>query len=220
MLRARIGLPWLGPVFISLALACFVNVLTTALTNWSMGWAWGVVFILFGLAGGAVVAYNLIEVKARLGRKGNPHPRKHRGLVFLGCRQESLSAAVRHHLPTLKRCWLVVTPEKEEEAVQVIAQLMPDVPGVDFSRLHLTHLNNTEECYSLVKEVFEKLAPANGISPIEVIGDITGGSKTMSIGMMRACLEGAYHMEYVPVDLDAETGSIRSSLPPIWIRVG
>ena len=218
VLRARIGLPWLGPVITSLVLALLVNVLTTTLTTCSMWLAWGIVFLAIALVVVVVIVFNLVHVQRRLQPTGDPHPRKHRGLVFLFSRKESLEAAVRHHYPTLERCWLIVTPEKEAEAIKAIQELMDEVPRLEFTRRHLDHMNDTEGCYKLIRDAFNKEAPNDGISPIQVIGDITGATKPMATGMMRACLEGAYHMQYIPVELDPESGVVLRSLPPIWIR--
>jgi hypothetical protein len=69
-----------------------------------------------------------------------------------------------------------------------------------------------------VRDVYQREASRLGISPKQVIADITGGTKPMTMGMIVACLEGDYPIEHVPTAFNA-AGQPTGPLPPIQIRV-
>lgn len=52
------------------------------------------------------------------------------------------------------------------------------------------------ESYAVVRKIYQELIPAAGISPDDVIADITGGMKPMSVGLALACAN-LLPMQYV-----------------------
>ena len=69
-----------------------------------------------------------------------------------------------------------------------------------------------------VLDIYQREASRQGISSKQVIADITGGTKPMTMGMIIACLQGDYSIQHVPTAHNA-TGQPTGPLPPIQIRV-
>jgi len=218
LLRALTELPWFGPVVSAVLVAMLVNVLTDALKEWGGLWlAWAVAFALLLALVAFANAYNRSEIeriKQGLGPVDRPKPEKHRGLIFLYSREDTLREAIQHHKPVLEHCWLVVTPEMQAGA----AQAMSHFSGVQFTLNTLHDCYDTRACYELVRDIYHHDAPRLGIPPQRVIADITGGTKPMSAGMFLACLEGSFPIEHVPTAFDA-LGQPTGPLPPIQIVV-
>ena len=161
--------------------------------------------------------YNRREQERRHGIPGFiadlPDPECSVGLVSLFSNKDTLAEAIRFHRSTLL-CWLLVTPEMQTKATQAIA----DLEGVQFSLHPIDNALNTVLCYNTVRHVFEEEAPLHSISPSQVIADITGGTKPMTMGMIMACLKGGYRIEHVPTQYGSD-GKPVGPLPPKEIRV-
>lgn len=216
--RALADVPWFGPVVSAVLVAMLVNVLTDALISWggvALGWAAIGALALVVVA--FVYAYHLSESQRRTQGLGLisdlPGPEKRRGLIFMFTRGETLREAIDYHQPMLERCWLLVTPEMHDSAVKMMGQFS----DLQFSLHALPDLYNTQACYLVVRKIFRQEAPDLGIPPLQVIADITGGTKPMTMGMIVACLEGDYPIEHVPTVY--EDGKPKGPLPPIQITV-
>jgi hypothetical protein len=211
--------PWFGPVISAVLVALLVNILTEALTAWGGLWlGWGAVAILALATVAFAHAYTVSESRRRgqgLGPIADlPNPHKHQGLIFLFSREETLREAIQYHQPTLEHCWLLVTPEMRDRAAKALGHF-PDLP---FTLHALGDRYDSQACYQAVLDIYRREAPRQGISPEQVIADITGGTKPMTMGMIVACLEGDYPIEHVPTAFDA-AGQPTGPLPPIQIRV-
>ena len=218
--RALIEVPWFGPVVSAVLVALLVNILTEALTAWGGLW--------MGVGAGGVLAlatetfvyaYSIGEALRR--RRGigpisdRPNPPKARGLIFMFSTEETLREAIAHHRPHLAHCWLLTTPARQEQAAAAVEKFSPDPT---FTLHALQDLFDSQGCYQVVAHIYRQEAPRLGIAPGEVIADITGGTKPMTLGMILACLEGDHPIEHVPTAYDA-TGRATRPLPPIQIVV-
>jgi len=218
-LRALTEVPWFGPVVSAVLVALLVNILTEALTAWGGLWlGWGAVAILVLTTVAFVYAYTVSESRRRGRGLGPlaafPHPERHRGLIFLFSREDTLREAIQYHQPTLEHCWLLVTPEMRDRATSVMSHF----PNLSFTLHPLGDRYDSQACYQTVLDIYRRGASRQGIPPKQVIADITGGTKPMTMGMIVACLEGDYPIEHVPTAFDA-AGQPTGPLPPIQIRV-
>jgi hypothetical protein len=211
--------PWFGPVVSAVLVALLVNVLTEALTSWGgLGLSWAAVAILAVVTLAFVYAYAASESRRRQKGLGpiadRPSPPQGRGLIFLFSREDTLREAIAYHRPRLAHCWLLVTPEMRERATHAVNRF----PGLSFTLHALGDRYDSQGCYQTVVDIYREEAPRRGLSPRQVIADITGGTKPMTLGMIVACLEGDYPIEHVPAAFDA-TGQPTGPLPPIQIVV-
>jgi hypothetical protein len=218
-LRALTEVPWFGPVVSAVLVALLVNILTEALTAWGGLWlGWGAVAVLALATVAFAHAYTVSESRRRMRGLGPlaafPHPERYRGLVFLFSREDTLREAVQYHQPTLEHCWLLVTPEMRDRAASVVSRF-PDLP---FTIHPLGDRYDSQACYQTILDIYQRGASRQGIPPQQVIADITGGTKPMTMGMIVACLEGDYPIEHVPTAFNA-AGEPTGPLPPIQIRV-
>lgn len=218
-LRALTEVPWFGPVVSAVLVALLVNILTEALTTWGGLWlGWAAVGLLALATVAFVYAYHVSESRRRGRGLGpivdRPNPKKHRGLIFLFSREETLREAIRHHQPVLGHCWLLVTPEMQD----AVREAMSHFPNLRFTLHPLSDRYDSQACYQTVSDIYRREAPRLGIPPAQIIADITGGTKPMTMGMIVACLEGDYPIEHVPTAFDA-AGRPTGPLPPIQITV-
>ncbi len=217
--RAFDELPWFAPVFSSVLVATLINILTTALTEIG-GWrfTWGIIVVLAVATVGFVYFYH--ERRRRYIELGIgipidiQSPRRHRGLVFLFSRGETLNAAIDYHLPELEQCWVVVTSDMQTKAEEAIGKHSK----VRFSLVTIDSLYDTTACYNAVRNIFQQQAALVHIPTNAIIADITGGTKPMSVGMYLACLEGGHTVEHIPTRFDTN-GNPLGPLPPIEIRL-
>jgi hypothetical protein len=217
--RALVEVPWFGPVVSALLVTMVVDLLTQAVTAWGGLWlGWGAVATLGLVTLAFVYAYTASESRRRgrgLGPIADlPNPPQGRGLIFLFSREDTLREAIAYHRPHLAHCWLLVTPEMRERAAGVVSRY-PDLP---FTLHPLSGRYDSQGCYRTVAHVYREEAPRLGIAPRQVVADITGGTKPMTLGMIVACLEGDYPIEHVPTAFDV-AGQPTGPLPPIQLMV-
>ena len=143
-----------------------------------------------------------------------PNPPQGQGLIFLFSRKDTLREAIAYHRPGLRHCWLLVTPEMQAQAASVVGQYS----DLTFTLHPLSGRYDSQGCYRTIASIYREEAPRRGIAPRQVVADITGGTKPMTLGMIVACLEGDYPLEHVPTAFDA-AGHPTGPLPPIQLVV-
>ena len=91
--------------------------------------------------------------------------------------------------------------------------------GVQCYPLDLVQEYDASRCYFLVRRVFETLAAQVGITAVDVIADMTGGTKPMTAGMALACSDLNAALEHVPTQF---VGSGQPTIPlePIEVVFG
>lgn len=138
-----------------------------------------------------------------------PHP----GLILLLSpgRTDLALFTLHHHAAgsetrRLRHCWVVTTPG----AKAAFDELQAQVERADLAlELHAVPIREAtiEASYRAVRAVHASLAQLCGVQPDDVVSDLTGGLKTMTAGMVLACLPHGYALEYVESDRD-EAGQI------------
>ncbi len=71
----------------------------------------------------------------------------------------------------------------------------------------------------LVRSVFEQFAPRVGLAPSDIIADMTGGTKSMTAGMVLACSDFNAVLEHVPTRFSG-AGQPMLPLDPIEVIFG
>lgn len=140
--------------------------------------------------------------------------------------------AITNHASRLEHCWLLATSGKEAPGSRAYAGLLAEyvkhVRGVS-CQFHydqqpdqqtLTIPLDSDEMvlaktYRLVRAVFDEAAGL-GISPREIIADITTGFRSMTLGMVLACLDRERDVEFVGTHYDDRGQSDGSLLPIIF----
>ncbi|HAJ36712.1 MAG TPA: hypothetical protein DCL15_13585 [Chloroflexi bacterium] len=221
-LRILVEVSWFGPVLTAILVALLVNMLTEALTSWG-GVGFG--FLVWAVLAACTVTFVYLYELARRRRRregtalGMPadreHPKQSKGLVFLYTNDAALREAIEYHRPVLKHCWLVVTPELQTAAANVIGQM----EEIHFAVKPISDLYNTRACYDTANHIFEREAPLQQIPLSQVMADITGGTKPMTVGLLLACVKHGVAVEHVPALYDKITHKPIGTLPPIAIEL-
>lgn len=215
---------WLIVAFVLgvIALGVFSNlVFTMALElgggRW-LGWA-VVLFVLAILIGLAYAAYRYdLAVAWRAGSLDAEFDEKqvappHKGLIWLLSRGnlDLPLIAIRHHHAAegaaghLGHCWVVLTPGSQE----LYEQLKARVEEVGFDvLLHPVQLEavTIEATYRAIDGIYAKKAGEVNLTADDIIADLTGGLKTMTAGMVMACLPHGRALEYIESARDPATG--------------
>jgi hypothetical protein len=102
---------------------------------------------------------------------------------------------IEHHIPVLEQLWLVSTPESlptADELVKQVHQRWPQVlahPTADY----VVEANDLRLVWEKISAILKQIeAPGS-----EVITDITGGTKIMSVGAALACLGQDQNLGYL-----------------------
>ena len=151
----------------------------------------------------------------------------HRGLIWMlgpGAVDHALHA-IRHHAQgplgqRLEHIWLVM--QRSNEAVQVAynalaTRVTEEKLDVRLEQIFVDRLD-VEATYHAVRHVFEREAPAEGLTERDVIADITGATKQMTTGMVLASLDGARDLEYVESERDERGNPIPGTLHVVWVN--
>lgn len=139
------------------------------------------------------------------------------GLIWLlgPGRFDHLMAAIHHHYSAgetgsrLKHCWLVVTEDSYTETIlkTVREELIEEGFDIEIHPIHIRE-STLEAVYCAVESIYLAEGAKYGLRPREIIADITGGLKTMTAGMLLACLPFERPVEYVASSRDAEGNPI------------
>jgi hypothetical protein len=220
--RALQDIPWLGPVISTVLVAMTLSLLYDWLKEiGGLLTATAVIIVLAGITLLVVYIYTIVtrrrrrEMAARIIDK--PNPPQFKGLIIMVSKLETAREAIEHHKETLQCCWLIATPEMKQRAKELEAEYEDVIPHVIIRPI--ANMYDTGGCYQLIRDIYHQEAPRLELEPSEVIADITGGTKPMTMGMILACLEGEFPVEHVPTEYDSVTGKPKGPLPPIQITV-
>jgi hypothetical protein len=118
-----------------------------------------------------------------------------RGLIVLvsaGPPPTAAEEAIRAHLERLEYCWLIVGPGEgegspRENAERIIREYSQhNGRQIHFEQRYLENPNDLEAVYYLVQSIYTE-ARAYKLSEADLIADYTGGTKSMTAGMVLAC---------------------------------
>lgn len=215
-LRAIFELPWFGPLVSGVVLAMILNMISEVLAD-----LWGVTGVAVAVFGMLVLIFLIVYAyyifserkylePTKIISKENPSKRK--GLIVLVSNEPTLLSAIRYHEGELKCCWLIVTQQaKDRGFLNDVRRQVP--PEIHFEERGLQDEYDAKECYAIVRGVYQDDVARFGLEPKDVIADITGGTKPMTMGMALACIEGEYPVEHVPAVYDDSLEAIRPLAP-------
>jgi len=221
-IRAWQEIPWLGPVISTVLVTMTLSLLYDSLKDMGGLPATAALIAILGLITLVVVyTYAIVtsrrraEMATRISDK--PNPRRCKGLIVIVSTLEIARGAIEYHKETLQCCWLISTPEMKQRAEQLKDQYKEAIAHVIIRPIADRY--DTRGCYELTRDIYHQEAPRLGIEPGEVMADITGGTKPMTMGMILACLEEEFPVEHVPTEYDPVTLKPKGPLPPIQIAV-
>ena len=121
--------------------------------------------------------------------------------------------AINYHMPVLKHCWLLTT----EDTKNGIEGLKNSYPEIQFHPFLVEDPNNPKFVLDTMENVYDNVN-LHGLKEKDTIADYTGGTKSMSAGMVIAAsrsLERDLQYLYTsPKGKDSATGqAIRSEAP-------
>lgn len=152
-----------------------------------------------------VLFYVLLELVARKAAKNaraiiamiqseNVTPRK--GLIALsspGSRITAAENAIKAHLGNLQHCWIITGPDipgakptSQENAEDIARRYQALNPTMVFHIKPLDDEHNPKMAFHLVQSIYHE-AFAHGLMEQDVAADYTGGTKSMTAGMVLAC---------------------------------
>ena len=141
----------------------------------------------------------------------------HQGLIWLfgPGRFDHLLFALEHHRKGggASHCWLVMQDvDPVHEAFNRLRQAL-QANGLP-TQLHpvLIQQPDAASAYRAVRKIFEEEAGGVGLKPQDIIADITGGLKPLTVGMVLAVLTVGGALEYVESDRDKSGEPIPNTL--------
>ena len=119
-------------------------------------------------------------------------PEQMKGLiVFASLGQDTpAEAAIQYHLPALTHCWIITGGEQSESAARsIMAKFIEKGCSPEIFRepkkMSGEDADNPEKVFAVVEEIYSSLP--DDLSESDVIADYTGGTKSMSAGMILSC---------------------------------
>ncbi len=136
-----------------------------------------------------------------------PHQRGVITLVSLGAYVPARNALEYHSWagvpgskPKLTHCWLLAGPGEGEQSSHNNANSLAEeynAKGIIAEVWPLEDSDNVEETYQAVKIIYEVAQKKYKLSKKEIIADYTGGTKSMTAGMVLAALEQGACLQYM-----------------------
>jgi len=221
-LRAWQEIPWLGPVISTVLVTLTISLLYDWLKETGGLSAAAVLIAIMGSITLVVVyTYAIVTGRRRSGMAARvsdkPKPPRCKGLIVMVSTPEIAREAIEYHKEMLRCCWLIVTPETKPRAEALKEQYEDVIPYVIIRPI--ANRYDTRGCYELVRDIYHQEGPRLGVEPGEMMADITGGTKPMTMGMILASLEGELPVEHIPTEFDPVTFKPKGPLPPIQIAV-
>lgn len=106
-------------------------------------------------------------------------------------------AAVEYHAKSLRHCWLVCTAQVRADfphAESLIARLAPEVKS---HQVDLADQNSIYLVQRTIAEVYNSRAPQQGLTPDQIVADITSGLSSMTGGIVLATLDADRAIQYL-----------------------
>lgn len=191
------------------------------------------------IAGGIAASYALLTgVVTRIARRSRTglaltqreRPRPRRGLIVImspGDRVTPAESAIKVHLAALEHCWIVSGPDHpthrptSSENARTIAARYEHAKeaGVTFHLKSVPDGDNPQASYHIIRSIFEE-AKAFGVSARDLIADYTGGTKSMTAGMILACsLSDERDAQYMKATTVTTTGGADRSTESIAVLI-
>jgi hypothetical protein len=168
------------------------------------------------------------RMELTLVQKENPTPRK--GLIVFmspGTRTTPAENAVKAHLAALEHCWVISGPDRpghkptsSENAETLKGKFQrAKTTSITFHLKPLLDEDDPQKSYYLVRSIYEE-AKAFGLSERDIIADYTGGTKSMTAGMVLACSTSEERdAEYMKALQVTSTGTASPSAEAVPVMV-
>lgn len=207
-----------GTAALSLVLQAFYDLANDPET-WQGGY-----WLALGALG--LVAVILIATWFRRPVTGQVHireeekPTPHRGLILLVSPNPTAAAtaSIEYHLPVLQHCWLIASAESLAMAQTLANEFRGHVTQVYFGAPHyLVEPEQIQSTYAVMQTILEDARKA-WLADTDLIADITGGQKPMTVGLALACSARNVQMQYMKIQR-TPVGEAQTDIRPMAIRI-
>ena len=116
-------------------------------------------------------------------------PAPHRGLILLVSPNPTAAAtaSIESHLPVLQHCWLIASAESMVMAQKLADDFRGRVPHFYFGTpRYQVEPEQIQSTYAIVQTIVEDARKVL-LTETDLIADITGGQKPMTVGLALAC---------------------------------
>jgi hypothetical protein len=205
--------------FVIQGLSLAVSLIATVIAYANGYWVVGVLLLLIV----ALVIVALVQARRQTAQlvlvPDTEQPAKHAGLIVMIGRgrpnadptEQAARYSIQHHLPALKRCWLLASSGAEGSLPFAPAfRTFCEQNGVQAEVREVRDAFGVQNTYEVVQQIYEKDAPRAGLPEHEVIADVTGATHPMAIGMALACGERR-PMQYMTGTPYGEKGKVAST---------
>lgn len=106
--------------------------------------------------------------------------------------------------PVLTHCWLITGPGEGDKSSQANAERIKrelEAKGVTAELWPLAEADDVQEAFQVVKTILQVAATRYRLSKDEIIVDYTGGTKSMTGGMILAALAEGIDLQYMKPNL-------------------
>jgi len=139
----------------------------------------------------------------RVDIQNKKQPRSRRGLILIaGPTKASNPRAIDYHKDALTHCWIISTDKSVDTINDLIKQYSGNQVNIIYGRKYTVDANDLASTYQVVMSILTKEVQKEGLRSIDIIADITGGTKPMTSGMVMACLAQHTPMQYIKVQRD------------------
>lgn len=181
--------------------------------------AWGFALILLLIVIGVIASqYILRRKRPKSVVVAENTPRQKKGLILLLSPYIGSSIpAIEYHLPKVQALWLVSTPKSAGIATKLNEQYKDKVKIIHWGENYEVDADEPKSTFDIVKSILLS-APREYIFVPQIIADITGGTKPMSVGMTLACLAYGVDIQYMKAPRDA-LGRVDQDAQPLPIQI-
>ena len=181
--------------------------------------AWGFAFLLLLVVIGVIVGQYLLREKRKKSIVvAENKPDKKKGLILLLSPTKGASIeAINYHLPRLRVLWLISTTQSAKLAADLNATFQDKIEKIHWGEEYEVDPNDPKSTFNIVKTISLTASNERVFRP-QLIADITGGTKPMSVGMTLACLAYQVDIQYMKTIRKAD-GSIDEDAQPVPIQI-
>lgn len=135
-----------------------------------------------------------------------------------------LTFALSHHRKGGggEQCWLIMQKDVEQVErafLELDEYLLAEKLDVRLHRLYIDK-PDAEDTYRAARAIWDREALEQGLQPEMVIGDITGGTKPMTAGLVLAAIAADRVLEYVESDRDHQGRPVEGSERVVLADIG
>ena len=119
---------------------------------------------------------------------------------------------------TLRHCWLIVSPDVRRSGKAASLEAALTEANVAPHPLHLADVNQVDLAYEVIEKAIKEASEEVGLA--EVIVDVTGGTKLMSIGAALACRDNNVPLQYMATRKEPDGSPIPNTSVPMKVELG